>query len=74
MPTLAEVQERLALYKEAERKILTDNQAYQIGDQQFTKASIMFVQREIRYLEEQLAMLSAGGSAGCRPVVFGGRR
>lgn len=74
MPTLAEAQERLALYKEAERKILVDNQSYQIGDQQFSKANIMFVQREIRYLEEQIAMLSAGGSAGCRPVIFGGRR
>jgi hypothetical protein len=74
MPTLAEVQERLALYREAERKILVDNQSYQIGDQQFSKASLGQVQREIRFLEEQIAMLSAGGSAGCRPVIFGGRR
>ncbi len=74
MPSIAEVQERLAMYRAAERAILENNQSYQIGSQVFSKANIMFVQRQIDKLEEHLYILQGGGSAGCRPVVFGGRR
>lgn len=52
MATLTELQERLALYKAAETAILTGNQSYRIGNQEYNKANLRDIQYEIRSLEQ----------------------
>lgn len=74
MQTLTELQERLKLYLDAETTILTTNQSYSIGNQEFSKANIMFIQREIRNLEQRIAVLSQNGRLSHSTTVFGGRR
>lgn len=61
MPTLAELQARLALYHEAERRILR-RQSYQMPDgRQMTYTQLPAVQAEIRRIEQQIAQLSTSG-------------
>lgn len=74
MSTITDIQERLALYKKAERVILEGNQSYTIGGQTFAKADLGRIQSMIRGLELQLSTACSGGFFGARPVVFGGRR
>ncbi|MCL2791290.1 MAG: hypothetical protein FWD79_11745 [Desulfobulbus sp.] len=79
MSTLSELKERLALYKETERRILTDGQSYGAGtagvDRHKTSANLAQVQSQIRELEQQIAMHpEAGGRLSHSSAVFGGRR
>lgn len=70
MPTQAEIQERLNLYLAAERSILAGSQSYSIGGDQFTKADLPAIQRQIRELQQQLSMASGSGFR-TEQVVFG---
>ena len=74
MPTTSEIQERLALYKAAEKKILEGNQSWSVKGKSFTKADLPAIQMEIRRLEQQLAMANNGGQFSVGQVVFAGRR
>lgn len=76
MATRTEIIERLALYKQAERKIL-EGQSYTIGSITYSRANLAAVLDEIRRLEEQLAqaeMAAAGGPFQHSTAIFGGRR
>ena len=72
--TEAEILERLALYLAAERKILEGNQSYSIGGVTYGRAELSQVRSEINRLRAELAVVQSGGSFGCQPVIFGGRR
>ena len=77
MATAAELQERLALYRTAETRILEGNQSYTVGSTTFTRADLRTVRDEIRRLEARLEMAEI--AAGSREplhstAVFGGRR
>lgn len=74
MATVAEIQERLALYKAAEKAILTGGQEYRIEQQTMTRADLAAIQQEIRHLESQLASAQQAGSFGHSVAIFGGRR
>lgn len=78
MPTLAELQERLAAYRAAELTILQGHQAYTVGSQTFTRANLGQVQAMIRSLEQQIAThpdnTSSGGRLSHSRTVFTGRR
>lgn len=77
MSALTDAQERLALYKEAERVILTTGQSYQIGTQRFDRGNLGLVQSEIRRLEQQVSLLSVEGQGqrlSHSQAIFGGRR
>ncbi|WP_035273639.1 hypothetical protein [Desulfogranum japonicum] len=73
--TLTQAQERLALYLEAERAVLTSpNQTYTVGNQTYTKHDLAPIQAEIRRLEATIAVLSRSGRLSHASAVFGGRR
>lgn len=75
--TVIELQDRLALYVTAEKKILEGNQSYQVGRQQFTRADLQQIQTEIRRLSTELRIAQANdGSAAPNhsQAVFTGRR
>jgi len=74
MPTITEIQERLARYKDRETKILEGNQSYQVGRSQFTHADLDTVQAKIKELEHDLAMAQTGDRLSHNTTVFGGRR
>lgn len=78
MPTLAELQERLTLYRDAERAVLQGHQSYTIGSQQFTRANLSQIQAMIRTLEQQVATHPSNAVSGGRlshsQTIFGGRR
>ncbi len=71
---LAETKELLAQYLACEKALLTGNQSYRIGNQEFNKANLMHVQAERRKLEQRVAALSQGGRLSHATTVFGGRR
>ena len=58
---LVELRERLAIYKEAERKIL-QGQSYSIGTRQLTRASLSSVQKMIKELEAEIDVLERRGT------------
>lgn len=77
MSQLTDLQERLALYRAAEAVILQTGQAVTIGSQRYDRANLGLIQAEIKRLEQQIGMLSAGGSGprlSHSQAVFGGRR
>lgn len=82
MPTLAELQERLTEYRDAERAILTGGQAYSSAsgssERSATRANLGQIQSAIRTLEQQIAMhpdnTAGGGRLSHSQAVFGGRR
>ncbi len=74
MATVAEIQERLALYKAAEQAILEGGQSYRLGDLTLTRADLAMVREEIRALELRLAAARNNGRLSHSTVVFGGRR
>ncbi|SDP69601.1 hypothetical protein [Desulforhopalus singaporensis] len=74
MATLAELQTRLDLYKDAEIKVLEGNQSWSSPDgMTYTRANINALQRCISNLEAQIAILD-GSDYMAEPFVFGGRR
>lgn len=72
--TIAQMQERLALYLTAEQKILEGHQSWSVGSQSFTKADLAEVRRAIDSLRREIAVAQNNGSFGCSQVVLGGRR
>ncbi len=74
MATTTELQERLALYKTAEKAILEGSQEYQIGKRRLTRASLSEIRNEIDKLEARIAASQNGGLFGHSVTVFGGRR
>lgn len=58
---LAELRERLDIYKEAEQKIL-QGQSYTIGSRQLTRASLALVQKMIKALETEIDVLERRGT------------
>jgi hypothetical protein len=74
MSQLTDLQDRLALYHEAEARILL-RQSYQMPDgRQMTYTQLPAVQAEIRRIEQQIAQLSTSGRLSHAQAVFGGRR
>ena len=64
MSQLTDLQDRLALYREAETRILL-RQSYQMPDgRQMTYTQLPAVQAEIRRIEQQIAQLSTSWQ-GC---------
>ena len=82
MPTLAELQTRLAAYMTAEEKILTGGQAYTMessgSGRSNTRANLAQIQSMIRELQQQIAThpdnTAGGGRLSHSQTVFGGRR
>lgn len=72
--TEAEILERLSLYLAAERKILEGNQSWTVAGVTYSRAELSQVRAEIARLRQELLLIQSGGSYGCQPVVFGGRR
>ena len=72
--TEAEILERLALYLAAERKILEGNQSWTVAGVSYSRADLGQVRSEIARLRQELTVIQTGGSYGCQPVIFGGRR
>lgn len=58
--TLAQAQDQLAAYLEAERKAL-DHQSYVIGTRAFTFADLAEIREGIRYWSLQVNQLKRGG-------------
>ncbi|MFA7455632.1 MAG: hypothetical protein WCZ10_14345 [Desulfobulbaceae bacterium] len=77
MATIAELQERLLLYKTTEQKILEGNQSWTAGGITYSRASLGRVQELIRELEARLEMAQAAAGTGApshSTAVFGGLR
>ena len=72
--TEAEILERLALYLDAERKILEGNQSYTVAGVSYGRAELAQVRAEITRLYQELDLARRGGSYGSQSVIFGGRR
>ena len=76
--TLAELQERLQLYLDAEKAVLMGHQSYGIGTKSFTRANLGQLQTEIRNIRQQISThpdnLATGGAMSHSGAVFGGRR
>lgn len=71
MPTPAELQADLAMYKDAERAILLGAQAYEIAGRKVSKANLAEIRAGIRDLERRIAMLTQPMHGN---AVFGARR
>lgn len=82
MPTLAELQTRLAAYMTAEEKILTNGQSYSMessgSGRSNTRANLAQIQSMIRDLQQQIAIhpdnTIGGGRLSHSQAIFGGRR
>jgi hypothetical protein len=72
--TIDQLNERLALYLAAERKILEGNQSYTVNGVTYDRAHLGQVRAEIASLSQQIFLLDAGGNYGVQSVLFGGRR
>ncbi|MBR2519740.1 MAG: hypothetical protein IKE46_08150 [Selenomonadaceae bacterium] len=68
MTKLESLTERLELYREAERKILSGAE-YQIGDRRLRRPDLSAVRAAIQDLEDEIAMLETPGR-GIRRAVF----
>jgi hypothetical protein len=74
MATVAEIQERLQLYRNAEKKILEGNQSWEVSGNKFTRAELPSISRMITSLEMQLAQAQQGGELSYSNAEFPGRR
>ncbi|MDD3814423.1 MAG: hypothetical protein PHZ02_07230 [Desulfocapsaceae bacterium] len=72
--TEQEILDRLALYLKAEAAVLEGNQSYSVGGSTYNRADLGQIRSEITRLRQELKIAQNGGSYGCQPVVFGGRR
>ncbi len=76
MATRTEILDRLGLYKQAEKAVLS-SQSYTIGSITYRRADLAAILGEIRRLEAQLAALESaqvGGPFQHAHAVFRGRR
>jgi len=72
---LTELKARLALYLAAEVNILEGHQSITLpGGVSYGRADLAQVRAEISRLRMEIDALENGGSYGCQPVIFGGRR
>ncbi len=62
-------QDRLALYYEAERRVLV-GQSYTIGDRQLTRANLAEIRRAIDDLKDEIEQLLGRSRGFSRRVVF----
>lgn len=67
--TQSQIQSRLNLYLEAERKILL-NQSYTIGTRTYTRANLKTVQNEIEKLRNDLRGLGSSGTMRVRRIIM----
>lgn len=67
--TQQQLQNRLNLYLEAEKKILL-NQSYTIGNRTYTRANLASVRDEIRKLRSELAGIANSGTMRVRRVIM----
>lgn len=74
MATITDIQERLTLYREAEKKILEGNQAWEVAGNKFTRPDLPAIQRMISSLEMALSQAQQGGELSYSNVEFAGRR
>ncbi|MGI6655250.1 MAG: hypothetical protein ACOX5Z_00160 [Desulfobulbus sp.] len=79
MSRLELLRERLALYLDAERRILAGAQSWSSPDgMTYTRASLATLAKKIEQLENEIALIdpdwSSGGGFGAQTFVFGGRR
>ena len=74
MATITELQDELALYKNARKKILTGAQSYRSGDFRADRADLPVIEKRINELESRIAMKANAGRINTAQVVFGGRR
>lgn len=65
--TIAEIEEELALLREAKKKILTSAQSFSIGDTTYNRAKLSDIIREIQRLEVLLSFRKS-------QVVSGGKK
>jgi hypothetical protein len=68
--TLAQVEARLALYVEAEQKIL-EGQSYSLGGRSLTRADLGAVQKEIERLDRRCQELSGTTNTARKIRVYG---
>jgi len=65
MATLAELEQRLAAYRQAETDVLTRGQSYEIpgpdGASKFTRANLADLQKTIQKLEKDISEATARG-------------
>jgi len=71
---IVELKSDLAALKAARLKILEGGQSYTIGKRAFTRADLSEINREIRSLEQRVAMAEGGNGYSHTQAVFGGRR
>lgn len=74
MATITELQEELALYKDARKKILTGAQSYRHGDFRADRADLERIEKAIADLERRIQVQSNSGRINTAQAVFGGRR
>ena len=75
--TRTEILDRLALYRQAETRILQGGQSYTIGSITYSRANLAALQDEIHRLQNELAqadMALHGGPFQHSHAIFGGRR
>lgn len=70
MKGTAEVRERLELYRNAERAILTGHQEYAIEGMTFKRADLQKIQQAIGELELSLQRAEKGNGFSCQQVIF----
>lgn len=63
------LKQRLELYLNAERKILS-GQSYRVGSRELTRANLAEVRAVIDDLSSQIDMADGSGRGSIRPVVF----
>lgn len=71
MATITELEQDLADYKEARRRVLL-SQSYTVGQRTLSRANLEEIERAIRRLEHRLAIAKNDGKAPGSSVVFGG--
>lgn len=74
MATITELQEELALYKDARKKILTGAQSYRSVDFRADRADLSAIEKRINELESRIAMKANSGRINTAQAIFGGRR
>lgn len=74
MATITELQEELALYKNARKKILGGAQSYRAGDFRADRADLATIEKAIADLERRIQVKSNGGRINTGQAIFGGRR
>ena len=77
MATPEQIAATLRKYEAARDKILETGQSYRIGDREFTRADLRFLEEQIERLEQRLDSVTTGSGNGGKfkyaSAVFRGR-